>query len=353
MVLGVLLLLLGGVPAVLRFMLIQILNMNIQAYASIFNTPLFYGHWFLMIYGFFMLLIGNEILIALSREWSGKIASNTYILSFGVTITSATLLYDLLRLDLIPFILEIIGLLILLEYSRIYLIPSKIGLRPILYNYLIVATLIITIFVIIFQIFYRIPQIAIIFPTAMIFAVMSRDVGLVLGGKVIDQKEMSIAYIFLVIGILFHPLDFRLTSLFLILAWIVSVHATKIYTSQGIRYSKIHLATAWIWLLISAILSWNYDAYIHTITIGFLFNTIFGVDVVLIDLLLGILGQSRLIIKRSYIPYLLINMGTIMRVTYDLNIMSPLLLLATPLQGIGILLFYFLMFLQIFSQIRR
>ncbi|MGC9067401.1 MAG: nitric oxide response protein [Thermoprotei archaeon] len=353
MVLGVLLLLLGGIPAVLRFILIQVLNMNIQVPTSILDTQLFYGHWFLMVYGFFMLLIGNEILIALSREWSGKIASNAYILCFGVTITLATLLYDFLRLNLIPFILEIIGLLILFKYSRIYLIPSRIGLRPMLYNYLIVSTLIITIFVIIFQIFYRIPQLSIIFPTAMIFAVMSRDVGLVLGGKVINQKGMSIAYIFLVIGILFHPFNFYLTSFFLILAWSVSVHVTKIYTSQGILYSKIHLATAWIWLLVSAILSWNYDAYIHTITIGFLFNTIFGVDVVLIDLLLGILERSRLIIKRSYIPYVLINMGTIMRVAYDLNLRSPLLLLATPLQGTGILSFYFLMFSQIFSQIRR
>ncbi|MEM3831984.1 MAG: nitric oxide response protein [Thermoprotei archaeon] len=351
MVLGVLLLLLGGIPAVLRFIFIQTLKMDVQMYTNILNTPLFYGHWFLMVYGFFMLLIGNEILIALSREWSGKIASNEYILFFGIMVVLATLLYDFLRLDIIPFILEVMGLLILLKYSAIYLTPSKIGLRPILYNYLIVSTLIITIFVIIFQMFYRMPQLAIIFPTAMIFAVMSRDIGLVLGGSVVNQKEMSISYIFLVVGILLHPFYFYLTSFFLISAWIISVHATKIYTSRGIRYSKIHLATAWIWLLTSAILSWSYDAYIHTITIGFLFNTIFGVDVVLIDLLLGILDR-RLVIKRSYIPYLLVNVGTIMRVVYDLNIMSPLLLLATPLQGIGILSFYLLMFSQIFLQRR-
>lgn len=347
--LGVLLLLLGGIPAVLRFIFLQTLNMNIQTYVNILNTPLFYGHWFLMVYGFFMLLIGNEIFIALSREWAGKIANNKYILSFGMSVVLATLLYDLLRLDIIPFVLEIIGLLILLKYSKIYLTSSKIGLRPILYNYLIVLTLVITIFVIIFQIFYRLPQLAIVFPTAMIFAVMSRDVGLVLGGKIINQKEMSIAYMFLTAGILLHPLSPYLTSLFLILAWIISVHATKLYTTQGIRYSKIHLATAWIWLLISAILSWNYDVYIHTITIGFLFNTIFGVDVILIDFLLGI-SNRHFIIKRSYIPYVLINMGTIMRVIYDLNISSPLLLLATPLQGTGILLFYLLMFSQIFLQ---
>lgn len=352
MILGVSILLLGGIPAVLRFMFVQMLRMNIQIYTESLNTPLFYGHWFLIIYGFFMLLIGNEILIALSREWSGKNANDVYILSFGAVTILATLLYDIFRINTIPFILEIISILILIKHSKIYLMPSTIGLKPTLYNYLIISTLIITVFVLIFQMFYGLPQLAIIFPTAMIFAVLSRDIGLVLGGRVINQKEMAVAYVFLTIGILIHPYSFYLTSFSLILAWIISVHATKIYTSRGIKYSKIHLATAWIWLLMAAMLSWNYDAYIHTITVGFLFNTVFGIDVVLIDLLLGIL-ERHIIIKRSYIPYALINLGTAMRVVYDLNILSPLFLLATPLQGIGIISFYFLMFSQIFRQIKR
>ncbi len=320
---GIGLLLFAGVPMVLEFMSMQGLPISIS-----FRTQF---HWFSMIYGFFLILIGNEILVALSNEWTRKVAPTPLIASFGF----ATILANILNyFSIYPFqyYLVLVALGILLYYSKIYFYPSVLGLPPTTYNYLLFSTLMISLFIVSFQSLFNLPWIGLAFPTLTIFAVLSRDLGLVLGGKIIDSSTMTLAYIFLALGILFYPP-------LIILAWIFSLYATKLPLSKGRRYPRISLNVAWTWLLISGLLYTNFDIFIHAIAVGFLFNTVFGVDAVLMDMIVGITGR-RVKIRPSYVPLFLLNLGLIMRVIFDIGITSPILILSAPLQGIGILSFF-------------
>jgi hypothetical protein len=96
---------------------------------------------------------------------------------------------------------------------------------------------------------------------------------------------------------------------------------------------------AWSWLLVSSLLARNYDMFIHAIAVGFLFNTVFGVDAVLMDMLLGLTGK-RTVLRPSYIPLVLLNLGLVMRLATDFGLSSPVLWLSAPLQGIGVLSFF-------------
>lgn len=132
----------------------------------------------------------------------------------------------------------------------------------------------------------------------------------------------------------------------MILAWILSFHASGIYKFKGRKYPIIHLFTAWLYLLIGSIFVFNYDIFIHSIAVGFLFNTVFGVDVVLMDLFINAF-QKRVSIKPSYAPYFLLNLGLLMRFIYDLGLSLPFFLLSAPLQGIGILSFFIITLRQV------
>ncbi|MEM1627609.1 MAG: hypothetical protein QXV69_10205 [Sulfolobaceae archaeon] len=177
------------------------------------------------------------------------------------------------------------------------------------------------------------------FPALMIFSVLSRDIGLVLGGVKINSLAMAIAYVFLALGIIFYtPL--------IGLAWTFSLYATRLPLAKGRRYPRIALNIAWTWLLVSAILHFNYDIFIHALSVGFLFNTVFGVDAVLMDMIVGITGR-RITLRPSYFPITLLNIGLVMRVIYDLGVNFPLLILSAPLQGLGVLSFFALTMRQI------
>ncbi len=341
LIMGIALLLLGGVPAVLNFM-------DNQGFPYPLPTTFFQAHWFLMVYGFFLLLIGNELLVALSNEWRGTSAPTWLIVSFGILTLISNLLDELN--NPLSYYLVIVALVLLINYSRVYLSPSRIGLKPTAYNYLLFYTLIITSIIVSFQAVFGLPWLGLAFPALTIFAVMSRDLGLVLGGKRINQDEMTLAYVSLALGILSYGT--AVSPIFIVIGWALSLHSSGIPWSKGRLYPRIALTTAWIWLLISALVQGNYDAYIHSIALGFLFNTVFGVDSVLIDMLVGITGK-RLSVKPSYVPLILLNLGLVMRVAFDLGISSPLLLLSAPLQGIGILSFYALTFRQVIPQMRK
>ncbi|MEM3939889.1 MAG: nitric oxide response protein [Saccharolobus sp.] len=330
LLMGIILLLFAGIPAVLEFMSIQGFPILIS-----FSTQ---SHWFSMIYGFFLILIGNEVLIALSNEWTRKVAPTPLIVAFGLTTLLANVI-NFLSIYPLQYYLVLIAFAILLYYSKIYLSPSSLGFQPTAYNYLIFATLIISPLIIAFQSVFDIPWAGLAFPTLMIFAVLSRDIGLVLGGRKINSFAMEIAYAFLAIGLLFYqPL--------IILAWIFSLYATKLPIAKGRRYPRIALNIAWTWLLISAILYFNYDIFIHAIAVGFLFDTVFGVDAVLMDMIVGITGK-RVSLRPSYAPLILLNLGLVMRVIFDLGLNSPILILSAPLQGIGILSFFVLTLRQV------
>jgi|GEM_PF-1335242 hypothetical protein len=91
--------------------------------------------------------------------------------------------------------------------------------------------------------------------------------------------------------------------------------------------------------------------FVHSISVGFIFNAILGVDVVLMDLFIGVFG-FRLKVRPSYLPVVLLNTGLIMRAIYDISLQSPILLLSSPLQGLEIVSFFLNFFHQIFSQLR-
>lgn len=337
-------LILAGIPAVFLFLSIQGISLG-------FDLSFFQYHWFLMIYGFFNFLIGNELLIALSREWSGKTANLAEVLIFYLLASSAILSYVLFPNKYLAFLLLAFSHLILLYHSRVYLRRSWIGLKPRAYNYLIIATLIITSIIEVLQIPLYNPAISLLYPSAMIFAVMSRDVSLVLGGKKVNQFQMSLAYIMLVLGFLFYSYNSFATSLSLFLAWLISFVSINLFDKRGRLYSKICLGMAWSWLLISSIFVNNLDVFVHSISVGFLFNTIFGVDVILMDLLLGIFNRN-FFIKSSYIPVILLNLGIAMRFGYDLLGNVPIFLIQAPLQGLGIISFYLNTFYQIIQQLK-
>ncbi|WP_287690454.1 nitric oxide response protein [Metallosphaera javensis (ex Sakai et al. 2022)] len=341
LMMGIGLLFLGGVPAVLNFM-------DNQGFPYPLPITFFQAHWFVMVYGFFLLLIGNELLVALSNEWRGNSAPTWLILVFGVLVLLSNVLNELN--NPLSYYLVIVALVILMNYSRIYLSPSRIGLKPTAYNYLLFYTLLITSIIVSFQAVFDLPWLGLAFPALTIFAIMSRDLGLVLGGRRINQDEMVLAYISLAIGILGYGMP--LSPVFMVMGWGLSLHASGIPWSRGRPYPRIALTTAWIWLLVSALVQENYDAYIHSLALGFLFNTVFGVDSVLIDMLVGITGK-RLTVRPSYLPLILLNLGLVMRVTFDLGLVSPILLLSAPLQGIGIISFYALMFKQVIPQVRK
>jgi hypothetical protein len=337
---GFVILLVGGIPAVLEFM-------DMQGFPYPLPTTLFEFHWRVMIYGFFLTIIGNEILVALSVEWDGKQAPDYYVIGFALTVLISLLLAST------PFYFYaiLVALGILIYHSRIYFGPSKLGFSPTTYNYLIFATLMITVFITAFQTYLDLPWISLVFPTLTIFAVMSRDIGLVFGGRLIKDREIVIAYIFLLIGILVYPNS--ISSLFIFTGWFFSLHGSGLVTAKGRVYPRVSLSIAWFWLLLSSIFALiNYDAFVHAIAVGFLFNTLFGVDAILIDMLIAA-TNVRVKIKPSYIPIVLLNVGLLARVVFDMGVTSPLLFIAAPLQGIGILSFYLNTFRQVFKQIRK
>ena len=332
MISGIALLLLGGIPAVFEFM-------EMQGFPIDPTSNLFPAHWFIMIYGFFGSLIGNEILVALSAEWSGRTASNGIIGSYlALIILGVVSFFFNQRLGLL-FIL--VSMAILLDYSSVYLGRSRLGLKPSVYNWLLFYSLMVTVFVIGIQLGlgYTIPYLNLLFPTSMVFAVMTRDIGLVTRVKV-SGWENVLAFILLVLGMGFE------NSVLMLLSWALSFHASGLYRAKGRKYPLVHLLAAWFYFLVGSIFISNYDVFIHSIAVGFLFNTVFGVDVVLMDLFINAF-QKRVSVKPSYIPFFLLNTGLLMRLLYDFGFSLPIFILSAPLQGIGILSFFLLTLRQV------
>lgn len=225
---------------------------------------------------------------------------------------------------------------ILLMHSKEYLGFSKIGLKPTTYNYLLFFSIMISTAIVAIQVGlgYTIPYLNLIYPASVILAVM---IALVTGVRISRSWENILAFVLLILGMSIYPNGWE----FLILAWILSFHASGLYKFKGRKYPIIHLFTAWLYFLLASIPIDNYDLYIHAIAVGFLFNTVFGVDVVLMDMFVNAFGK-KLVVKSTYFPYITLNSGLAMRIIYDLGISLPIFILSAPLQGIGILSFFVL-----------
>ena len=332
---GIALLLLGGIPAVFEFMGMQGFPVNPTA-------DLFVAHWFLMIYGFFGTLIGNEIFVALSVEWTGTRADDRLILAFLALTVSGALSFFLN--EELGLLLVLAAMMVLLHYSKEYLGVSKLGLRPTVYNWLLFSAVMVTVAILAVQasLGYAMPYLNLVFPAGTVLAVMTRDIALVTGIKPSNLRnwENVVSFALLALGL------GLMNSSVLLVSWALSFHASGLYRPKGRRYPIVHLLTAWIYYLIGSVFTSNYDVFVHAFAVGFLFNTVFGVDVVLMDMLVNAF-QTRVSVKPSYVPFVLLNSGLIMRLLYDFGFNVPIFILSAPLQGVGILSFFALTLRQV------
>lgn len=78
-----------------------------------------------------------------------------------------------------------------------------------------------------------------------------------------------------------------------------------------------------------------YDAYLHSITIGFILVTLLGYEPVLMPVHLGLQSPQ----KFSYQPFVLVNVGNVLRVFGDLTSASAAISLGVSLTAAGVLIF--------------
>lgn len=366
---GVVLLMIGGVLGTVQLLRLQGLEMP--------WIP-FQAHWYLMIYGFLLALISTEILVFLSMEWLGRAVSSRAAVPFGILIMVSSLA-RIAGLNALSSALLVILLTMLSAYAwRTYLSPSRLGLRPFSYNTQLVATSLAALAISTailardlggpgIPLDYRVASL--VLPLGAIYAVYSRDIGLVTGAPprvsrravMTSHAIFSLAVAGVVLGSTLHG-----TATWT-LGWLmVSASAAGIAISSGLIRSMIRelptivprrlarqglarILTGILWLSLAGPLAVAgiaagvaptllRDAVIHLLALGFVFNTIFGVDSFLIYSHLG--ASLRNAPQPNPLPYILLNLGILLRVFYDIGLESPVTLLSAPLTGLGIVIFY-------------
>jgi hypothetical protein len=371
---GLVVLILGGFVGVERMLQYQGVSLGVIDALS----PLFRIHWFLMIYGFLLSLISLEILALLSFEWSGRVAGSIYRLIYLFLLWLSFLLLIAGYLDLSLLITSSILILVTIYAFRTFLTPSRLGFKPTYYNFLLTASPGIGAAIILPWVFtrhatgsvlYEISLASLAFPTASIIAVESRDIPLLLGGSAGRSsagRSSVTGYVLLVSGIFLFSLNTSLSirsigGLLAIAGAVSALLGSGLLRSllhgvgRGIvprhmaNYSAIHLVTAFSWLIAGGALMFASplalestanlrDLLIHAISLGFIFNIIFGVDAVLMYSHMGI--SLRKAPKPSYIPYVLLNLSLILRAVYDITGYIGITTLSTPLTGLSVIFFF-------------
>lgn len=347
-------------------------------------------HWFLMIYGFLLSLISVEMLSLLSFEWSGRVASARYIVSYLALFWASVILWIYGEV-IASLALVSINMALLAAYgSSVFLRPSRLGFKPTHYNILMVLTPIIMFSILVLWILqaffigatiYEISVASLIFPVGAIIAVESRDIPLLtgqIGGGLSPHRSLIMAgYVLTILGILVYstriPFRGEVGGLLTILGTILVIKDLGLLSSLSIgarkglvpsymaRYSMIHLITAFIWLvlggvlftltpLLSSVSILPKDLAVHAISLGFIFNTIFGVDAVLMYSHAGI--SLRRAPRPSYIPYILFNISLMLRAIYDLTGIQWVTVASAPLTGLGVVLFFLMHNIRL-SRLRR
>ncbi|HWQ18023.1 MAG TPA: hypothetical protein VNL13_09360 [Sulfolobales archaeon] len=382
---GMISLVLGGLVGTLLMLKYQGIDI---AFAE--NLPGAGFHWFLMIYGFLLSLISVEIFSLLSFEWSGRVAPTHYIVSYLALFWGSIILWIYGEV-IISIALVSVNMALLAAYgSSVFLRPSRLGFRPTHYNILLVLTPVITLAVLLLWILqrvflgspvYEIGIASLVFPLGAILAVESRDIPL-LTGQVGERRSpyrvMIMAGYFLAItGVVIYsariPYNNIVGGFLAILGSLLAFKDLGLLSSLrsgargGLvpvymaRYSLVHMVTAFTWLLLGGSLfvltplltevsSLTRDLAVHAITLGFIFNTIFGVDAVLMYSHAGI--SLRKVPRPSYIPYILLNTSLILRAIYDLTGIQGITVASAPLTGLAIVVF-FLMHNMRLSRLRR
>ena len=313
-------------------------------------------HFYLIIAGFFAALIGNEVLNVLSFEWAGRPAGFALNVAYAALLwaTVATVLSGNTPTAVITYAAMLI---ILIYYAlRTYLKPSRIGLRPSIYNYLIPASLASSI-VLVAAAHVLGGHVAIAmlyFPISVIFAVMSRDLPLVTGTRPGSWALNALAFALITAACSFWTFGVAaLSGILLIASWIAALLASglvRVAKKQRLfSYLKIHMAYFWlaaggVLLLVSPGGLWR-DVAIHALSLGFIFNIVFGVDVILLDMLMSQAPRRVVVKARGGVPlvelatFILLNAGLLARAAYA-GALEPLLALVSgPLTGIAIVAF--------------
>ncbi len=346
---------------------------------------LYGAHWFFAIMGFTVGLISSEIMVLLSLEWSGRMASQYTILLFLALFWPAMILYPLGYTKL-ALILSVIYLLFLFIYaSRVLLAPSLMGFKPTHYNYLLTATPLLLAALVTSWLVARVEGRTLFnlamattsFPVLTIIAIEGRDIPLLLGikptrefvlrkKKALSRRAVT-AYVLAFLGILMasfeDTLGLLLGGITIILSALFSIFSTGLMealspqglsskTRRGLFYTvilaQIWLIIAGISLIVASLTNYHMaiDMAVHSITLGFMFNTIFGVDSVLLYGHAGI--PLSMVPEPTFIPVILLNIALVLRAFYDLAGIAPLLaMLSGPLVGIAILWFYIRNFTKI------
>ena len=312
-------------------------------------------HWLLMIFGFFLALIGNEVLHVLSLEWSGRAAPLAYMAPFAAMLW-LTVAFTLAGAFAAAYLSSFVALLILLAYAgKVYLAPSRIGLRPVLYNYLLAAALAVSAVVPIFGLLglFNAAVAALVFPIGTIFAVMARDISVVTGKK--PARGWGNAVAFALIAAAFFTWAAgapRAAGVLILTASALSLASSGLLRGVEVRYSLVQIYTAYFWLALSGIVLtatggaglW-YDVAVHAAALGFIFNIVFGVDVVLMDMLAGQVKRVTVSIRRRGFPVAeavlsaLLNVGLLLRALYPAWPTPPLAALTGPAVGVAIVAF--------------
>lgn len=190
----------------------------------------------------------------------------------------------------------------------------------------------------------------------MIYAIVARDIALVTGVSPSRPYLGAAAYAALVVSFTLWVFGhMRPAGVLLIISGVLSVLFSGVakYARRGRLFSYVKIWSAYLWLMAAGVLLavggqvlW-WDVAAHAVALGFIFNIVFGVDVVLIDMLL-MQTQQRVVVKvgkgggaplLELTTYILLNAGLAARALYAHLAAGALALASGPLVGIAVVAF--------------
>lgn len=342
--------------------------------------------------GFTVALVSMEVLTLLSLEWSGRVAPTWVRAGFLALFWPAMILYLAGRHYAALALASAYTGLTAFYASRTLLAPSQYGIRPGHYNYLLTLSpailAVLTLAWLASRLaggsYFDLALASIAFPVTAIIAVESRDIPLLLGVKptreLVERRKTlaaraTAAYTAALLGLIAastrHPAGIVLGGVLLLASAAASLASLGL--PQAIQASSkavpgyvksnlaVHLALAHAWLAVAglSLLAWGLgvgpspwamDTAVHAVTLGFMFNVIFGVDAVLLYGHAGI--PLSKIPKPSLLPGLLLNATLTLRAVHGFTGLAPnLAAISGPLAGLGIVLFY--LYLRNIAKLRR
>lgn len=115
--------------------------------------------------------------------------------------------------------------------------------------------------------------------------------------------------------------------------------------TELVRFVAVCLLSGYVWLGVGGVIGLvhgasvagpTYDAFLHTVLVGFTFSMIFGHAAIIFPAILQLPVQYT---SKFYYPLILLHISLILRVTGDLALLHPLRLWGSLFNAIAILLF--------------